>query len=191
MKPNIGLAGNMYAGKSTIADALTEHGYQRMSFAAPLKNVAALAYGTIDKTGEYDVMGRDGLPKQVTGRMILQGVGQAIKDVDRDFWIKCFLRDAERYDGSPLVVDDLRFMFEMEALRNAGWIIVGVNTPMNVRMERAERISGKRPSAEEMTHESEVEVPRILEVADFMVSGNGDPYAEAAAVLDSYKRSGR
>lgn len=194
MKPNIGLAGNMYAGKSTIAAALTEYGYQRMSFAGPLKNVAALAYGTIDKSDTYETVKPYGntdtaFTVEKSGREILQGIGQAIKSVDRDFWIKCFLRDAQRYPGVPLVVDDLRFKFEMQALRDAGWFIVGVQTPLGERMARAEAISGRRPSEAEMTHESEVEVPAIMDTADWIVSGYGDPYEEAKAILDAYERS--
>lgn len=198
MRPNIGLAGNMYAGKSTIADALTEYGYQRMSFAAPLKNVAALAYGPIDKSATYETV-QSVAPRpprtepyaiEKSGRQILQEVGQAMKIVDRDFWLRCFSREAARYGDTPLVVDDLRFWFEMEHLIRLGWIIVGVNTPLPVRMERAERILGRRPTDAEMSHQSEIEVPKIISAADMVVSGNGDPYREAESILDAYRRSG-
>ena len=192
MKPNIGLAGSMYAGKSTIASALTAHGYQPMSFANPLKNVAALAYGPIDKSANYMTTHREqrGVYPIKSGRQILQEVGQTLKAVDRDFWLRCFSREAARYEG-PLVVDDLRFWFEMEHLVSMGWVIVGVNTPLEVRMERAERIMGRRPTEAEMSHQSEIEVPRIIAAADLTVTGNGDPYAEAQRIIDAYKSSGR
>lgn len=181
----------MYAGKSTIAEALVDMGYQRMAFAAPLKNVAALAYGTIDKSAMYDVVQAGFNEKEdpsyshdrKSGRQILQEVGQALKFVDRDFWIKCFQREAKMYEGTPLVVDDLRFMFEMETLRQDGWFIVGVNTPLDVRMERAERLNGKRPSESELNHESEREVPEIIKAADYVVSGQGDPYVEVMQLM--------
>lgn len=187
--PNIALAGNMRAGKSTVADALTEYGYQRMSFAAPLKNVAALAFGTIDKAATYTVTSRNGDEHEVSGRQVLQQVGQTIKDFDRDFWIRCFLRDAERYVGTPLIVDDMRFVFEMDALRKAGWFIVGIDTPLAVRMERAIALTGRKPTHEELYHESEIEVPVVIRKADFTVSGTGDPYTNAQEILNAYGRS--
>jgi dephospho-CoA kinase len=183
VKPNVALAGSMFAGKSTIADALTDYGYHRMSFAAPLKNVAALAYGTIDKSAMYDTTDRDGAASVKTGRQILQGVGQTIKDVDRDFWLRCFDLEAERYGDTPLVVDDMRFMFEMSWLTVDGWMIVGIDTPSAVRMDRAERIQGRRPSEAELTHESEIEVPRIIQAAHLVVDGTDDPYDNAAKIL--------
>lgn len=194
MKPNIALAGNMYAGKSTIADALTESGYQRMSFAAPLKNVAALAYGQIDKSATYEVIdtGKDGdeigIPATKSGRQILQEVGQFMKHVDRDFWIKCFMREAARYEDTPLVVDDLRFLFEMRHLLDDNWFIVGVDTPEETRKLRARAISGRYPTEAEMNHESERDVQTIIKLADFVVTGTGDPYNNAAAILEAYDK---
>lgn len=189
MKPNIALAGNMYAGKSTIADALTEHGYQRMSFAGALKNVAALAYGPVDKTGTYEITTPNGEKGEISGRQVLQRVGQSIKEHDRDFWIKCFLRDAERYEGTPLVVDDMRFVFEMQALKDAGWLIVGVDTNWQVRMERAMAISGRKPTYEELNHQSEVEIPSVIKASHVKISGTGDPYQNVAAIFEAYEHA--
>jgi dephospho-CoA kinase len=186
-RPNIALAGGMYSGKSTIADALTEHGYQRMSFAAPLRNVAALAYGSIDKSADYETMGRDGEPRLVSGRQVLQGVGQSIKDFDRNFWLRCFDRDAERYAGIPLVVDDMRFLFERDWLKAKGWHIVGVDTDLPTRLERANQITGRMPTADELVHESEIEVPKVIAEADIIVDGTEDPYENAATILEDYE----
>lgn len=189
MKPDLALAGGMFAGKSTIADALTEYGYVRMSFAAALKNVAALAYGTVDKSEYYETTSLDGDLRDLSGRQILQGVGQAIKQVDRNFWIRCFLRDAKRYGGAPLIVDDMRFIFEMEALRAEGWFIVGIDTHMTTRLDRAKKITGRLPSSDELGHESEVEIPKVIEDADLIVDGTADPYENAVRILEAWKSS--
>lgn len=183
MKRNIALAGNMYAGKSTIADVLTEYGYHRMAFAAPLKNVAALAYGTIEKGNDYETVGLDGAASPKSGRTILQEVGQAMKAVDRDFWIKCFLRDAERYGDQPLVVDDMRFLFEMDALLDRNWVVVGVSTDLVTRMERAQVITGRLPTYDELAHASEVEIPDVIASSDVVVDGTEDPYKSVAEIM--------
>jgi hypothetical protein len=158
----------MAAGKSTVAEALVDAGYHRMSFAAPLKNVAALAYGRVDKSARYEVTSIDGETTDISGREVLQRVGQSIKGHDRDFWLRCFLRDAGNYGDTPLVVDDGRFLFERDALRSAGWLIVGINTASSVRHQRYETLYGRAPTPEEENHESEREVPEIVHQIESM-----------------------
>jgi hypothetical protein len=182
---NIALFGQMAAGKSTIAAGLEDAGYTRMSFAAPLKNVAALAYGKVDKGSMYEVTPKeDGADKHlISGREILQGIGEVIKWHDRDFWMKCFLRDAARYDTMPLVVDDGRFLFERNLLREAGWLIVGIQTPESVRDERHRVLHGRVPSQHEKEHESEKDIPEIVREADLILDGTADAYENVSAIL--------
>lgn len=175
----------MAAGKSTIAAALEDAGYHRMSFAAPLKNIAALAYGPISKSEMYEVTPREeGYDKHlVSGREILQDIGQYMKYVDRDFWMKCFLRDAQRYDTMPLVVDDGRFLFERDMLRRNGWFIVGIDTPQDVRYDRYQTLYGRRPTESEANHESERDVPEIIRTADVIVDGTEEAYVNVKKIL--------
>jgi hypothetical protein len=191
---SIALFGQLAAGKTTIAAALVDAGYHRMSFAGPLKNVAALAYGTIDKAGEYDVvrphiisskMGdKQGyVPDKVSGREILQGIGQTVKAVDRDFWLKAFLRDAKNYLDQPLVVDDGRFLFEFAALKRDGWLTVGIDTPHAERMKRYKVLYGREPTKEEQEHDSEIEVPEIIKQCDVIVDGSDDAYVNVETIL--------
>lgn len=182
---NVAIFGQMYAGKSTLASALVDAGYVRLSFAGPLKNVASMAYGNVEKGRDYEITNLDGTTQRVSGRAILQGVGQSIKSLDRDFWLRCFRRDIQRYLDQPLVVDDGRFIFERDALRELGFLIVGVETPFAERMARAEFISGRRPSDEELEHQSEREIPHILHEVDITVSGTGDAYSEARRILEA------
>lgn len=180
---NVALFGQMYAGKSTIADALSDAGYQRMAFAAPLKNVAAMAYGPIDKTGTYQATTRDGVKYQLSGREILQKVGQYMKDMDRDFWLKAFFTTKKNYLDQPLVVDDGRFIFEYEALVADGWLTVGVMTPDTVRFQRAVLLNGREPTPSEKNHESEIEIPSILDRCDIVVDGTQDSYFNVTQIL--------
>jgi dephospho-CoA kinase len=182
----------MAAGKSTIAAALEDAGYHRMSFAGPLKNIAALAYGPVSKAEMYEVMPiAAGFDKHlVSGREILQDIGQYMKYVDRDFWMKCFLRDAERYDTMPLVVDDGRFLFERDLLRSNGWLIVGIDTEDEVRYDRYQTLYGRRPTEAEATHESERDVPQIVRESDIIVSGTTEAYQNVRAILERANERG-
>lgn len=191
---NVAIFGHMGAGKTTIADVLSRSGYQRISMAGPLKAVAALAYGPVDKGKDYEVTlpNRSGeeatllfATYHLTGREILQKVGETIKWVDRDFWLKCFVRQAESYGDTPLVVDDGRFLFEFERLQSEGWLTVGVNTPLSVRMQRYQATYGREPTESELNHESEIHVPTIIQKCELIIQGTDDAYANLRKILSS------
>lgn len=163
---NIAIVGKMYAGKTTLAEEFVRsHDYTRVMMAGPLKALAQLAYGRfdlpVDKGSTYSTSFGD-----KSGRQILQEIGQSMKAVDRDFWLKCFINDtnamsAHGHRDVKFVVDDVRFEFEAEYLRNEGWTIIKVNTPEATRLARGERALGRPISPEELAHESEAEVDRI------------------------------
>lgn len=186
---NVALFGQMASGKSTISKALVDSGYIQLAFAQPLKNISELAYGKIDKSGEYEVTKLDGLVELVSGREVLQRVGQSIKSHDRDFWLKCFFGSAQNYLDTPLCVDDGRFAFERDSLAAEGWLIVGIDTPERVRRERYITIYGRYPTSVELNHQSEIELPGIIDNADMVVSGTGDPYDNVRLILESADRA--
>lgn len=174
-RPNIAIVGKMYAGKTTLAaELVNQFNYTRVAMAGPLKQLAFLAYGeNIVKDKDYDVVRRsDGKHTTKTGREILQGIGQAIKDVDRDIWLKMFINDTNQMGIPPYVVDDVRFDFEADYLRDQGWTIVKVDTPDKVRMKRAAATTGRVPTHKELTHESETGVDKIK--TDLVVPGDMD-----------------
>ena len=161
---NIAIVGKMYAGKTTLAmELVANHGYSLSRMAGPLKAIAHLAYGEeVQKGQKYDTIDlTTGETVQKTGREILQGIGQSMKIVDRDLWLKCFINDAKYRKSEPYVVDDVRFGFEADYLRKNKWLIVKIETPEDIRIERAIKATGKRPTEAELYHESEREVDDI------------------------------
>jgi dephospho-CoA kinase len=163
----------MGAGKTTIANLLTvSHGYRRLSHADGIKELASWAYGPIEKSQKYSVK-HIGI-NQRSGREVLQLLGQTVKEVDRDFWLKHTLNRVVR-SPEPVVNDDTRFIFEAEGLREAGFTIVKVDTPDTIRMQRLSFIYGREPTEEEQQHESEREVDLIP--CDLTISGAAEPYA--------------
>ena len=181
---SIALFGHMGSGKTTIADVLSRKGYQRISFAGPIKSIAELAYGKVAKGAMYATFDQaTGVLLKKSGREILQGIGETIKAVDRDFWMRCFDRQVLAYGDTPLVVDDGRFMLEFDALRRLGWLTVGVNAAEAVRFQRYESIYGRRPTPQEVNHESEREVPDILSKCHVVVQGDRDAYDNVRSIL--------
>lgn len=174
---NVAIVGKMGAGKSSLANHLVDvHKYTRVANAGALKALAQMAYGPIDKGGKYTItrMNQDtwaeGVPvyedHEVSGREILQGIGQTLKEFDRDIWLKAMVRDMATKQG-PFVCDDTRFPFEADFLKNEGWIIVKLYVPKEVRAERYERLYGRKPTDEELNHPSETEVDNIAEDIGF------------------------
>ncbi len=179
----------MQSGKSTLADALVDSGYTRLSLAAALKEFAAMAYGPVGKSTEYEVVDLvSGEKNKISGRVVLQRLGQSVKVMDRDFWIKILLNNAKMYLDTPLVVDDMRFPYEEDAFRAADWLIVGVNASTAERMRRAEALTGREPTSEELSHDSEKFVPGIIERADVIVQGERDVYENVKLILEEASR---
>lgn len=130
----IGLTGYAQAGKSTVAQHLVEqHGFIRVSFAAPLKkmlrtlnpiiditdNEGGQEYGEV-RVGELFKLGwteaqiKEDLNMGPEYRRLLQVLGtDCVRAVDEDFWIQA----AERQMTDPTanyVFDDCRFPNEAE-----------------------------------------------------------------------------
>ena len=186
---NIAITGRMAAGKTTISDELVNrHGYTRVAFAGRLKDIAAQVYGggqPVEKGRTYEVTREsDGGVVLLNGREILQQLGQSVKALDRDLWVRWLLADIadEAHGEGPYVLDDLRFPYEAEALKAAGWMVVKVITPREVRHDRYERLYGSRPSESMENHPSEVGVDDIRE--HYVILGDGNTTDDVLDMLD-------
>lgn len=187
MTQSVAIVGEFASGKTTLANALIEqYGYKRVSFAGRLKEMAAEVYGhrhPVEKTKDYEVWPlRWDDPDTISGREVLQQLGQSVKELDRLFWVRWLMNDidAGRYGDGPFVTDDCRFPYEADALRERGFTIVRVMTPIKVRMERYEMAYGRLPTEKEMTHPSETEVTLID--WDVLVDGT-HPVGELASTI--------
>lgn len=172
---NVALVGGFGSGKTTVADGLaSKHGYRRVSLATTLKRIAADALNggeDIQKSDLYEVTGLNGVEMFLSGRQVLQELGQSVKRLDRNFWTRWLLSDIARgtYGPGPFVVDDCRFSYEADALAAQGFLIVRLAVPDDVRKARYASVYGREPSATEMAHPSEVEMSLIEE--DAIVDG--------------------
>ena len=136
--PLIVLCGAIGAGKDTVgAHLVKQHGFQTVSIAAPLKELAIHlfglerrhAFGTqADKSEPLDhVRGPDGA--QRTPRQIIEHLGtEGVRAIDPDTWLKLSLRTitAALFDGTPVGVTDARFPNEFEAYQTLGaevWLV--------------------------------------------------------------------
>ena len=113
----IGFTGLAESGKSTAADFLTTRGFKKQSFAEPLKEMVSglTPDGKIDKA-------RD--------RKLLQYLGtDYFRDtIDRDYWVKLMTdKLPQLLARHSVVIDDVRFDNEAEAIKSLGGIIIHVS----------------------------------------------------------------
>lgn len=172
---NLAIVGGFAAGKTTLSEGLVQQGYVRISFARYLKEIAQTVYGggrPIEKTYGYFVTDPNGDDRIVSGRQLLQELGQSVKALDRDFWIKSLLADVAGgfYGPGPYVTDDCRFPYEAEAMRTElGMTIIKLDTPIETRIHRYEKLYGRKPTTSELVHPSEIELVNIK--PDYVVDG--------------------
>jgi hypothetical protein len=136
----IGFVGFIGSGKDTAADYLVNfHGFRRDSFASTLKDAIAHIFGW-DRTllegrtkqarewrEQKDEWWSKRLGKDITPRWILQYWGTDVcrNHFHDDIWIAS-LENKMRKTSDNIVISDVRFTNEIQAIHNAGGIVVRV-----------------------------------------------------------------
>lgn len=138
---NIGIIGKARSGKDTAADYLVRaHGYTRLAFADPLKEMALsvdpfvpTSYGVTvrlqsliaDVGWEY---AKDTYPEV---RRLLQHMGQTVREYDSEFWITAMRRKLSNAEAHniPVVVTDVRYPNEADMLRARGFKLARIVRP--------------------------------------------------------------
>jgi hypothetical protein len=129
----IGLMGAIGSGKDTIADFLTNHGFERLAFAKKVKDVAHVVFGwnremLEGRTPESRAWREAVDPRWgISPRTALQKIGTEMfrEHICDDVWIKAVLQEIESID-KHVVVTDCRFENEIQAIKDAGGIILFV-----------------------------------------------------------------
>jgi hypothetical protein len=120
---SVAFIGKAGTGKTTLSQMLSEHhGFEVTSIAAPIREIAVMAYGKFDKSMRYPQQTL-GLSRLLTGRELLQEIGAALREMDSLFWMRVWLLRTKRgaddgtLDPITFVVDDLRLDAERAFIR--------------------------------------------------------------------------
>lgn len=136
----IGFVGFIGCGKDTAADYLVNfHGFRRDSFANTLKDAVSCVFGW-DRTllegrttearawrEQKDEWWTNRLGREITPRWILQYWGTDVlrNHFHDDIWIAS-LENKMRKTADNIVISDVRFPNEIQAIHNAGGIVVRI-----------------------------------------------------------------
>lgn len=121
------------SGKTFAATVLAHHGFQPVSFAEPLKRMAAVFLESFgyrqDEALKLVWVDKHKLIPEIgcTARRLLQTIGTewGRQQISDEIWVDCWVARAGRHDN--VVTDDVRFLNEAEAVKAAGgqvWKIV-------------------------------------------------------------------
>ena len=128
----VGVSGRAGHGKDTVAAALVSRGFVRRAFADPLKAAAREIFGlTHEQLYGADKEKTDPL-WGMSPRVILQRMGtEAMRgEFGADLWIRAFVAwRAARPEGTRVVVPDVRFPNEADAIRRLGGEVWRVARP--------------------------------------------------------------
>jgi hypothetical protein len=120
---SVAFIGKAGTGKTTLSQMLSEHyGYEVTSIAAPIREMAVMAFGKFDKAMHYPQQTL-GLSRLITGRELLQEIGASLREMDSLFWMRIWLQRTKHgaEDGVigslTFVVDDVRLDAERAFIR--------------------------------------------------------------------------
>lgn len=136
---NIAFIGKARSGKDTAGARLVQHyAFTRLAFADPLKRMA-LQVDPLIPMKHLDSHARlsacvaaagweDAKDRWPEIRRVLQYMGQTVRELDPDFWVRMLMDKAKAAEGwnMPVVVTDCRYRNEAETLRAAGFRLVRI-----------------------------------------------------------------
>ena len=113
----IGFCGPIGGGKDTAAEICEEFGYDKVGFADHLKATCKFLTGhdyTLRQTKDSEVL------PGVTGRKLLEKIGQTMRNLDENFWVDQIL------SRGNLAICDVRYPNEVEAIQKTGGVAIKI-----------------------------------------------------------------
>jgi hypothetical protein len=137
----VAFCGFIGAGKTSAANALVEMGYEKISFADPLKDAVSAVFGWDRKRlsglnptdrawrEEPDTFWTEALGKPVTPRWALQYVGTEVfrNTLSHDVWAIALEARMNARPDAKFVIDDCRFSNEQFTIKQCGGTLVWID----------------------------------------------------------------
>ncbi|GAA2843949.1 hypothetical protein Acy02nite_68560 [Actinoplanes cyaneus] len=179
--PIVGLVGRKRTGKDTVAIRLVQRqGFRRLAFADRLRD-AALALNPIVVPREPawatlrlgDIVGsvgwetaKDEYPEV---RRTLQELGNGIRALDPDFWLRPVIAEA-RASWRPIVITDVRYPNEADAVERAGGVLVRITRPGGDKSDDHESETALEDRETQMTIANDRLLEHLFEKVDALAA---------------------
>tara|TARA_R100001143_G_C3348643_1_gene128260 strand:- start:864 stop:1403 length:540 start_codon:yes stop_codon:yes gene_type:complete len=175
----IGICGLKQSGKTTVAEYLrNDYGFDRLNFKDALIDEMKENFPDVlsELADVYNCKVDDlFLEKPPLVRYLLQNYGTEVRRKDdKDYWVRAYGKKIDSINSRRIATDDVRFLNEADAIKNAGGILIRVVNPDVV--------------ADDM-HQSEIEGGEI-EVDFTLVARTGNKkglFKQMNKVLDTIK----
>lgn len=153
--------GHMGAGKTYTLGRLAE--YLKNNYDIAL-NKCSIASGIKEIATEYFGM-------KEKNRRLLQQIGEKMREIDEDVWIKALILKIQNQNLIPFGTDDVRFLNEVKDLKEKYSIfIVKVQPDENERLETYKTLYGRYPTQEELNDPTETEIDKLP--YDYLIRNN-------------------
>ena len=161
----VALFGKMRSGKDTVGEILIKrYDFKKYAFGNGIGEIILKYFPDAFENGKP--------------RHHYQFVGQKLRELDPDVWIKYLLKNVNADEMKRktqeiphnVVVTDARQFNEYKALKENGYIIVKVECDEDIRIERM-KASGDNFTPEMLHHETELQVDLIA--PDVIIKNNG------------------
>lgn len=126
----IGISGKKGAGKTTVGEEVARIlGAARVDLADEIKEICARHFSaTTEQLYGTESQKNERLPCGLTARQVMQRVGKAFREIDPNAWLRPFMQEVrenrEELDDVPVVVCDVRYPNEVDAIRNMGGVVI-------------------------------------------------------------------
>lgn len=137
----IGLVGRAGSGKDTAA-LIFAHTHRIVRFAQPIKEACKALYGWCDIAVESRLKDRPDERWGISPRQAMIQMAQFAKqNTTEDFFVK---RLFEEWQGEPLVIPDVRYQYEIDAIHERGGITIKITRPDCLKIPEEDHIDDLR-----------------------------------------------
>jgi len=133
----IGFSGKKQSGKSTCVRALLEQGgFSEVNFADELKILVMKAFGaSADQVYGSEERKNEVLACGKSVRVVMQEVGNKLREVDRNIWINLWLARKDRmsneFGTESFLVGDVRYPNEVAVIHRLGGVVVRLSRALD------------------------------------------------------------
>ena len=124
----IGIGYRAHSGKDTVGQMLVQgYGFHRVGFADALKDVCSvICFGAVFPHVRHGDFKHDFTPLGLTGGQLLQKVGVALREAVPNIWIDSAHLLPKLVTYANVVVTDVRFLDEAQAIKDLGGILIEI-----------------------------------------------------------------